>query len=416
MILEHLKNFTHSLTSYNASKTCKLIAFILAISLLIQISGFFYWFPQKKYLYYISLGLSFLYMFIGGVKFNLRIILFLIILYINVLLLPIDPIFKSGQRLLFYTVILYVFSPLLKTKKAIIFRHFLFKYLIIGLIPLVLGSLICFFLGINLMAYNRGELTDGQIEAFSDFEINGGLFSGLLIHSMILGPVAAILSIIFFAYYTKHKNNIWLVMFLISSFSVIVSASRSAVLALILPILYLLLKENNKFYYFRKFIIVGCLGMVFLSPYIERAATGIINKQKTRIEARNGKINSRDNKFQARINEFIESPILGIGFASIDKRYDVYNPSNGNIEPGTSHLAVLSMTGLFGFILYIIILSKAYYSVNYLRNYRGSILSGLFICFILHMFFEGYIFGSGSFLCAFFWLVISQCYEYKFVK
>ena len=107
------------------------------------------------------------------------------------------------------------------------------------------------------------------------------------------------------------------------------------------------------------------------------------------------------------MDEFTSSPVIGIGFASVDPTgNDVYNTQNGQIEPGNSWFAILAQIGIVGFG---IILSLFYSIFKYLwrnANLYNSFLISLIIFFVLHFMAEGYGLASGSVLCFTAWLVL----------
>lgn len=303
-----------------------------------------------------------------------------------------------------------VCSPLIKTQRAIVYRQYVFKYTMLAMILLGVGSFLCFFLGINMMPYNRGQFVD--MELFLEYESIGGLFSGLFAHSMTMGPISASVAIIFFVLYQKYNKKIFMALFFCSTLAVVMSASRSALLALVIPIFYITFFVSNGSKSKKRILELLFVGILLVVPLTERVFTGLVNKQMSRLEQNDGKLNSRNEKFQARLNEFYDSPLWGIGFTSIDERYDKQN--KGQIEPGSSHLAVLSMTGLIGMYSYIIVLLYAFNTTRKSNDSRALMLQGLFIVYFAHMWFEGYIFGAGGILCFMFWLVISQCFDYKY--
>lgn len=393
-------------------KTCKFIAMILVMALTIQVSGFMFWLSYVQPLYYLSITFVLLYVLGAGIKVDGRFLTFMIILGLNALLLPTNPIFESKARYVFFAMVMIVCSPLIKTKRAILLRQYTFKYTMLAMIPLAIGSFFCFFLGINMMPFNRRNITD--ISMFLEYESRGGLFSGLFAHSMTMGLISALVTVIFFVAYQKYGKKIFMIMFFCAALAVVMAASRAALLALFISLFYVTIFVSNTSKNKKRIIGLLLVGVLFVSPFIERTFTGIINKQKSRLEHNDGKLNSRDDKFQARLNEFYDSPLWGIGFAAIDEHYDVQN--SGQIEPGSSHLAVLSMTGLIGMCSYLIVLLYAFNTIRRSNDYKAMMLQGLFMVYFVHMWFEGYIFGAGGILCFLFWLVISQCFDYKYIK
>lgn len=396
--------------TYPASNLCKFLAMCMTMVVMAQISGFMFWFPYIQPLYYLFIVLISFYILGDRIYLDGRVLAFLIILCINAFLLPTDPVFESKARYGLFLMVMIVCSPMIKTKRAIILRQYMFKYIMLSMIPLVVGSFFCFFLGINLMPYNIRNVAN--INVFGEYESQGGLFSGLFDHSMTMGPVSVLVAIIFFIAYQKYSKKIFMVIFFCSAFAVVMAASRAALLSLIVSLFYIIFIAVNTSKYKKRIIGLLLVSILFSAPFAERAFTGIVNKQKDRLEYNDGKLNSRDNKFQARLNEFYDSPLWGIGFATIDERYDFQY--NGQIEPGTSHLAVLSMSGIIGLVAYIIILLYAFNKVRRSNDFRALMLLGLLIAFFVHLWFEGYVFGAGSALCFMFWLVISQCFDYKF--
>lgn len=395
------------------SKIHKVIPLIMSLALLGQVSGFLYWFPYVHLFYYIALFLSLFYLLGGGVRLNMRFAIFLIIVGLNAFLLPIDQIFNSKIRYLFFLFVMLVCSPLLQSARAVQFRNNVFKYTLLGLTLLVIGSFVSYFIGVNFMPYNRVDLVDSQLSKFADYKNNGGSFSGLFTHSMMLGPLASLVAIFFFIYYLRGKQKKFMWLFFISAFSVILSASRASLLSLAIPIAYLICTANNNVKSYKQLIVLFIIGLIVVVPMKESLFSGIIDKQEKSAENYDGIFDSRNTKFEARINEFKDSPIVGIGFSSVDGRYDYYNTTNGQIEPGSSHLAVLSMTGIIGFISYLCILYYAFVNTKRRNDIDGLFFRCLFLSFITHICFEGYIFGVGGSICFLLWLVISLCYNQK---
>ena len=400
------------LQAVQAPKICKYLAMFMSIALIVQAAGFMFWFPLAQPLYYLAIILSLMYILGGGITVDERFMIFMILLGINALLLSTDSIFDAKKRYCFFALVMTVCSPLIKTVRAVVFRQYIFKYTMFAMMPLAVGSFFCFLGGVNMMPYNRGRLTD--VGAFLEYESRGGLFSGLFTHSMTLGPISALVALIFFVIYQKCGKKIFMVMFFCSALAVVMSASRAALLALLVPIFYITFFASNTPKRMKRIIGLLLVGVLFATPFAERAFTGLVNKQINRLEQNDGKLNSRIAKFQARFNEFCDSPLWGIGFATIDERYDVQN--NGQIEPGSSHLAVLSMTGLIGICSYIIVLLHAFNTIKKSNDFRALMLQGLFMAYFVHMWFEGYIFGAGGILCFLFWLIISQCFDYKYIR
>lgn len=397
--------------SFPISRMGNWLAILTAFSVCLLVTGFLFMIPGKQNLYYAACALSLVYLIgKGGIKINSRMLLFYAIILINVLILPIDPMFRSQQRALFFIFVTLVCSPALTTQTAMAYRERVFKYALIGFSILTVLSFFCFFLGINMMPFNR----EGSMALYDDYQNVGGKFSGLFNHSMIFGPISALVSLVYFNLYLKHSDRIWLVLFFLSAMACLFSASRAALLGMGLGIFFVIFKSKNaRFTYIsnRKIGSLILFASLAIIPFADVAFKGVLNKMKITQEMFGG-YSSRDRKFERRMYEFQESPIMGVGFASIDVRSgDGYNPETGQIEPGTSHLAVLSQTGLIGMLSYLILLFGALAIIKRKSSINAYIACALFWFFFGHGWGEGWIFAPGGMICFMFWLSLAQCYD-----
>ena len=105
-----------------------------------------------------------------------------------------------------------------------------------------------------------------------------------------------------------------------------------------------------------------------------------------------------------------KSPVIGSGFASYNNTIVKRKSSDtGNIEPGSSWLFLLSSTGLVGFISFLLIIFRPILFIIKKQNFKStkiSLIVSITILFFVHMFAEGYILSSGSFLFLLLWLCI----------
>ena len=86
----------------------------------------------------------------------------------------------------------------------------------------------------------------------------------------------------------------------------------------------------------------------------------------------------------------------------------IFDKAEGQIEPASSWLAVLSMIGLFGFIPF---LGLTLHCISYVFRDKtnptnSAFLGGMLFLFMVHMIAEGYVLSAGSGLFFYFWLVI----------
>lgn len=159
-----------------------------------------------------------------------------------------------------------------------------------------------------------------------------------------------------------------------------------------------------------KRIIVILFAAIIAYPVWSPALEGINTKNQGDITT-GIDISSRTSKWEIRLQEWEESPLYGIGFCSVSAADDV--SYGGKIEPGSSWLAVLSMTGAAGFILFAILFLKGLKHSLMQYSPEGSLLGGLLTLCGVHMVAEGHIFSAGSFLCLFFWLTLACASEFE---
>lgn len=269
---------------------------------------------------------------------------------------------------------------------------------------LSISSFFCYFLGIN---FSSTALK--QNDAMLD---HAGYFGGLTRHSMILGPVAGIACCVLATKYIYEKKAIFAAGAFFSFASVLLSASRVALLALFIAMVFILIRADKS--QFKKFELVS-IGFVLLAIMILTTAlfSSLMLDKYIANEGR-GVLSSRQFLWNARLTEFIDSPIYGCGFASEKVVRSVGILKNGVIEPGTSWGAISAQVGLCGLIPVIYMWGKAILIHINQRAEENIINTALIIYISIHMSAEGYIMAAGNPMCLFSWLMISVAlYRYK---
>ena len=317
----------------------KIMAIVLVLS---TISGFFHF----GVLYYIILGLFGLMLIVlmltkGDVVY-FRVIIFLVICAFSLIINNPPAIFKAWNRLGVYVLLLFVVSPMVSNALVNVKRRKILFYIMDVCILLSVLSFFCYFLGINLFV-RRGEV----------LEIGMGTFSGLMNHSMVLGPISGLSSVVLLSYCLCEINGRKRILYIAATIcclgSCLFSASRIAVGAVIVGSVFTLYQRFR--YSLTKFttVLLAVLALGGITFPIWGGATDLlVQKQQSNIEMGGSLMSSREVKIDARIEEFKSSPIIGIGFATADPSLDYVNMENGQIEPGSSWLAILSMTGILG--------------------------------------------------------------------
>lgn len=356
---------------------------------------------------FIVIGL--LFVLKGSLKIEITALLLILYLPINIVVTQPDDVFNSWQRLALFSVVFIFVSPLLKGQIISIYRKKLLLCMLVFCVLLGIGSFVCYFIGINYM----GNQFDGS--AINDYQGSAGGFGGLINQSIALGFISGmgIIYMLYHALFCMQKDRKWyyfaIALLLIT---ILISASRAALISTLVGGIILLYQFNNKKKgLFIKVLMGFVLIVLFTYPIWSFFTTGLETKNESYAEL--GSFGSRSQKWAARIIEFTSSPIYGIGYASVDNNLDEVG-IEGVVEPGSSWLAILSMTGIIGFILFIAILRKPF---QYLKSHPtpfNALLMGLLAFICTHMISEGYIFAGGSSLCFIAWLIFGCCNDARY--
>ncbi len=346
-------------------------------------------------LYYLCIICILSMLLLNSTEFNLNksIFSFYGIAFISILLNDIPSFFRPYERFISFLIVTLLIGPAINNNLFSRFKMtlwFMINFLIVFLVTISFFGII---LGLTKMN-GRGGVT--------------GVFN----HSMVLGPMAAIsfLNSVYFYESEKTKNRIFYLLIAIISFIVCIAAgSRGALISSIVGlVVFYFLKSGRNFYrvlkVFAIMITIAIISFPLWKPYTER----IVGKMEYSQE-QGELLVTRSALWNMRIEEFLKSPIFGVGFSAVDIRIsDRFDKITGVIEPGSSWLIILSMTGLFGAIVLFFLIIK--YCVFLIQNTNNdlqlSLNAGLLFFFMVHFFFEGYLFASGSGLFFYFWLLL----------
>ena len=396
------------------------LAALLGVLPALTVTGFM---PDIRNLYYVSLSLICFYAFIKAQHIEYIGFIILAACALSIILGMPDPLFKSWLRLGLFTLVFIASFPIFQSYRLILIRELALRFSLMICSVLSVGSFFCFFIGLNFMSINRAEITD-------DYISNVGWFSGLFNHSMTLGPVAGISTVFLFwnARYTFKNHKKWRIFSyicaLMSFCASLMSASRGAAIGVIisLAVMYFIANKHRITKLLSALIntaIVLILLLPVYSPYMDR----VMKKQEINVE-NGGTFASRESRWFHRYEEFIENPVFGCGFSAVytNNRSGEYSPVTGGCEPGSSWLAVLSMTGLFGFAGIMYVFVRGVKNSLKIRNeyHEGYLYLGILTFFMIHLFTEGYIFAGGNYMCLLFWLIcgcgFSSIDEYRLHK
>lgn len=356
--------------------------------------------PSFDNMYYIFVAISLIIILVDSrdekIKINLLGVLLIGICTLSILVNEIPTFFRPWQRLILWIVMVLFSGPFISNKCICYFRIRLFVYLQFAYIFIVLLSFI------------------GKFTGLSHFQ--GPYFAGITGHSILFGIIAAnsLISMTFIIVNNidkiknRYKITILILLFIINFLMILAAASRSALIASIigiLPILSVFFKNRAS----KGIAIMFTIIFIFLmmSPILSDYTIGIREKNHGQVTSLG--FSSREEKWNECLRAFKSNPLLGVGFSTVlvDENNEI--GANGQIETGSSWLGVLSMTGMLGCIAMMLLLMQVLwqlYSLYTKKNKYTWLLGGIFICYILHMCSEGYIYAGGSVLCMNFWLTM----------
>ena len=312
----------------------------------------------------------------------------------------IESFFKPIQRFCILLSVLIVASPLLWNKRLLLLRDKIFLYSIYAFICISFLSFIGYFVG-------YGVWKNGQLTGFTDFPNSLGLLSSI--------------SAIYILSYSNKFKGIKIIipisLIIILIWVIISSGTRTSLITIAISfLLYLYLRSKSLI----KIILISILTLasgIAISKYINFNTEFIEGKMQDQEE--NG--NSRKGLFEARILEFNDSPIWGIGTFRVNKKYWPVNTKTGTVEGGNSFLIILSMMGLIGFTLFVIGYLRIV--IPFLRNTlkkAGKNLTSYEI-FLFLLTISNFIvmqqtaitLNAGSYQTFYTWLSISVIYSYN---
>ena len=329
---------------------------------------------------------------------------FIILALFSIWVNDIPYFFRPYERLVAFVVLVGLIGPFLQSPQLNMFKSQLFKIVNLSIVIVVSLSFVVLVVSPSLASLGRGG------------------FTGVFNHSMFMAPMAAI-SFLTCLYYATIANNSKkrLLFYGLSGISLIASltaGSRAALISAILGALYFFYKINqqNLKQYFK--IIFMMLTVVVLTfPLWKDYGERVVDKMAY-AESEGSLIVTRSELWNRRVEEFNSSPLFGIGYSNDSSQSEEdLSIGEGQVEPGSSWLVVLSMTGIMGFLLFLFLQIKIFKIVN---KKRGSsylyYLGGVFVFFIIHLVAEGYALSAGSGLFFYFWLVLGVIIQNKPIK
>jgi O-antigen ligase len=229
-------------------------------------------------------------------------------------------------------------------------------------------------------------------------------FSAFMYQCMLLAPIAGMGILIALARAIHGRSWRWGLFAILGLVPLLAAGSRVAALATIAGLCFLLIRRKP---------VLGLAMLALCSSLVYAFITHGGNiadapESITGAMASKGDLNSRADMWESRLSDFESSPIIGIGIGMGSGAGGIKEGSGSiQIEPGSSYLAVLAMTGLLGAVSFCLALGFLMSKLLVSRQRAGldkDILYLVGIYLAVHGVAEGWILSFGGPLCFLFWL------------
>jgi O-antigen ligase len=287
-----------------------------------------------------------------------------------------------------WVLMLIAVGPVLATPLAIRFRHSTMETTRAAIVAVTLLSAAWWIVGLPNLG--RGD------------------FTGVMWHSMTLGPLAALAALIALSRAMSRGALAWYAVFALAGGIVVLAASRSALVGLALGTMLILALRLKRRPVLSAFALIAGLMAACVPDAALDLVAGAAPDSLVAGLTRKSWEHTREAHWEARWEEFRYSPLTGVGFACGWDGTAGYNDETGAIETGSSYLSILSMTGLAGAAAFLLVISKP--AIDTVRNWRALgeraqlEVAGLAGFWAVHLGAEGYVYGVGSLLGLTFWL------------
>lgn len=332
-------------------------------------------------------------------------ILTLIVIYVAVISLLLNdkillPFLNNWLRLVTFIVMLLGVGPLLSGFKIDLFKEKLFTSSMYVMTITVLISFLLYITNHPLGYVQR---------------IGGSVYAGLYGSPMTLSPLAAIVTLFLInkAFNTRIKKErmFYCILIIISFFTVIVSASRGALGAFLVALLfYLTIHYQGQIGKLLRLMSAVVILSVISVPIWVSSFDNLIKKQESREEA-GGLLSSRESMWDDRLADFKYNPLIGVGFSNVyNTNNSIVHESTGGVEAGSGWLMLLGSLGILGFIPVFILFFNAFFVIIKLKCFCDCnilLYCTIVLFFACHSLVEGYIFGVGGPLFLYMWLTIA---------
>ena len=287
-----------------------------------------------------------------------------------------------------WVVMFWSFGPVCWTQKAAFFRSSMFSAAKFVFVMAVLLSACWWLMGLPNLG--RGD------------------FTGVMWHSMTLGAMSGFVGVVAIARAQASSRFVWYAVFGLSCILTLLASSRAALAGLALGTLIVMVLSAKRNILLSWILVM--LGLFVAS--VPQASLEVLSTVTPEAFvsglARKSWEHTREAHWEARWEEFLYSPLTGVGLGSAWEDTAGFDPETGAVETGSSYLAILSMTGILGasaFSLLVLSLAwKVYSKGKLIPDFKRLEICGLAGFWFVHLGAEGYIYAVGSPMALVFWL------------
>lgn len=206
---------------------------------------------------------------------------------------------------------------------------------------------------------------------------------------------------------TDRRRRLWLIVLAAAAFLTLMqAASRMALIGCVAAMIYVAVAHGRYILAHRKALFIAVAAATFIlilgAAYFSE---GILLKLSWDFEA-GSLFRSRSALWTDRLGEFLDNPVLGLGFHAFDRCTlplvdPNWTPDRGPLEPGSSWLTLLSQTGVVGFASFAVWLAAWFR--RQIRAGHGYTIA-IAILLLINGVSEGWLTYTGGIIFLCFWL------------
>lgn len=340
-----------------------------------------------------------------SLKWGGGLLLFLIVAAIGVAVNEPAPVFRSWLRWGYLSLVVLLLSPVLRSGMLDVLRR---RMCVVVCWSLLLGLAVS---GLSYVVLAlAGELPD--------------TFSGVYNHPMTAAFMASLSFCVCMFFFMSRRGRVswqeWVALSgaVLSLLLVCAGGSRVALLSVIVVFAFYAVIDRHKRVAIAGGVMLTCCMLLFVIPGAADEVFKILLRKFSSGVTHESLTWSRDSLWEARWEEFLSSPWVGIGIGNQTVFAEPWDDvdfiiTTGNIEPGSSWLAVLSQTGMVGLIAFLTyntqVVLSALKKQSFFSKVRLPVLFLIiYVALLVQSVTEGYMLSGGSTFCMIFWLMSGQ--------